>query len=179
MKKFVVLLVFFFVSTVAAQEAKNEKALCFWGNFGAGISSLGSGSTAVGVNLQLSNLLLTLQNTNHFYSSSFVFAEETKDFSAYSFLVGISTIDNDFHASASVGLDVISGTKTSGGGLNLFSESNKRTEEIGPILGLALNSQFFWKIGKVVGIGVELYADLNKSESLNGASLTLFLGQLY
>ncbi len=173
------LLTLFFIPfhKTPAQDTSN---VCFyWTNLGGGWSDLGSGASVVGINLQLNNILFTFQHSKHYYASSWLFAKETKEFSDYNLQIGLTTKDTNWHASISTGLSVVSGTRTHNGGLNLFTSSKKETEYVKPLLGFVTSVQLFWKACDWLGLGVELFGNLNRAERLNGFTITIFVGKLY
>lgn len=92
-------------------------------------------------------------------------------FSDYALLYGRATrgARDRHHLSAALGLALVGGC--SGGGLG-------GCQEIRSVLGLPLELQAFWRPGKVVGLGLYGFANLNHSRSFAGLTVSLQLGRL-
>ncbi len=173
-----VLTVLCFTENNYAQRPASEYQLNYWLNAGLGFGGMQGSCNTLGANIQIGNFLISVRTNGHYYSSSFVFPDLVKYFRDYFILAGFSTSDSVFHFSASVGPSLIYGkvTRYSGG---IFSERKKEIENVKSIVGFTVFGDFFWKVGKNFGLGLELFADLNKSEKLNGFTLSVFLGNLY
>lgn len=72
--------------------------------------------------------------------------------------------------SAALGIALVDGCE--GGGV--FSDCR----EVSTVLGLPLELQAFWRPGKVVGLGLYGFANLNKERSFAGLTASLQVGRL-
>lgn len=90
----------------------------------------------------------------------------------YALLYGRATrgAGDRHHLAAALGVAVVDGCERSGGLSNCeFSRS---------VIGLPLELQAFWRPGKLVGLGLYGFANLNSTRSFAGLTLGLQLGRL-
>jgi hypothetical protein len=71
---------------------------------------------------------------------------------------------------AALGVSVVDGCR--GGGI--FSDCR----DVSAVIGLPLELQAFWRPGKLVGLGVYGFANLNRSQSFAGVTVSLQVGRL-
>ncbi len=171
-------LFFFILFPLHAQKKTGTLEMLYWANGGLGWSAIGSEAFNTSVILQSENVIYTFQITGHSYRDSWLFSHNWKEFYDYSALIGIANRNDTYHTSISAGLAYLTGYRaTSTGGF--FKKKVTTKKYIIPTLGVEISSQLFWKVGKVFGIGLNVFADLNAEEVLSGATISVFLGKLY
>jgi hypothetical protein len=140
----------------------------YWLNFGLGAGSIGEeGGIAINANLsyQFDSNLLSLRTVGN----GELFGKSMTD---YGVLYGRSLSQNSLFVSVGAGLAMVEGSISHG----LFSD--EEPEAIGPVLGIPLEVQLFWRPLSFLGIGIYGFANINQEESFTGATLNLQLGKL-
>jgi len=160
--------------SVIAQEKLEPDMYPIWINAGLGISSLGAIGGNAGLSVQSGKWLYTIRGTANSENSGILSGGD--EFFDVALLFGIATENKKNHASFSIGIARVTGSRyREGSGGFLFS--GKRND-ISPTIGLPMESQLFFKISGFLGLGLNLYFNLNKEESFGGLSLNLMLGSL-
>ncbi len=154
----------------------------YWGSIGGGYGNEYLNyylSFSFQDNSYLSTLFITvIDSTAGFIGTP----EKEKNFLVVGGMYGLSTQDEDWHASISAGPALIILTRTTNifqkhGGLfpEKIGEEKKRSTSI----GLNLEAQLFRKTGKVFGIGIKLFVNVNALETVSGISTNIAIGSLY
>lgn len=150
-------------ATVQASSPMSRRDT-YW--LGAG---LGLGSEDFGAQLNASYQsganLLSLRIA----STAGLFEDEITD---YGLLYGRATraAGERYQLGAALGVAVVDGCR--GGGV--FSGC----QDVSAVIGLPLELQAFWRPGKTVGLGLYGFANLNRSRSFAGLTLSLQVGRL-
>ena len=93
-------------------------------------------------------------------------------FNDYALLYGRATRPSRsrYHVSGAAGLAIVEGCQRSGGLSNCRDERS--------VLGLPIEIQAYWRPGRLVGIGLYGFANLNQTRSFAGITLGLQVGRL-
>jgi hypothetical protein len=93
-------------------------------------------------------------------------------FTDYALLYGRATQDagDRYQLGAAVGVALVDGCR--GGGV--FDSCR----DVSTVVGLPLEVQAFWRPGRVVGLGVYGFANINRSQSFAGLTVSLQVGRL-
>lgn len=166
--------------------AQSEKDIYapYWGNVGLGISSNTSGNYYFSISFQNDSYLTTFSITEIDSITGIIGTpRKEKSYLIIGGMYGVSTQNDDWHASISAGPSLLFRTitlnKFSKYGGFIFPEKIGEEKKRSISLGINLESQLFWKIGKVVGIGLKLFANVNPFETIGGFSINIIIGSLY
>lgn len=150
-------------------DAKNDTALQstktnrLWVNFGFGPGTMDiAGVVSVSYQFSGSNLLSLRSAVN-----GELFGDEIWDIGL---LYGLATSAHEYHASFSVGVGVIGGSRSEG----LFSPN----EQITPQFGIPIEGQLFWRPFRVFGLGLTGFANINFEQSFAGLAFNVQFGRL-
>ena len=163
-------------SSVFAQIETKPNDNLYWINGGLGRSSLGSLGGSAGISIQLKKMMFSLRATGN--SEKGGWFEGGDEFSDVGLLIGIATQRPKNHASFSVGLARVTGSRyieTETKGFSLFS--GKRVD-ISPTIGFPIESQLFLKLSSWFGMGLNIYFNINEKRTFGGITLNLMLGKL-
>jgi hypothetical protein len=148
----------------AQEQAPITRRDTYW--LGAG---LGVGSEDFGGNLNTSYQFGANLVSFRVASSAGLFDD---GFTDYALLYGRATrgAEERHMLSAALGMAVVDGCESDGflGGC----------QGVSTVIGLPLEIQAFWRPGKVVGLGLYGFANLNKSRSFAGLTVSLQVGRL-
>jgi len=156
-----ILLIFLFSegTSVFAQTEEDLSNNLNWINVGLGFSSLGAIGGCADFNFQFKKLMFSLHATVNSEKSGILAGGD--EFFDTGLLIGIATQSQENHASISVGIARVTGSRykeTTGG---FFG--GKRVD-IDPTIGFP--------------IGLNIYLNLNKEETFGGITLSLIFGKL-
>jgi hypothetical protein len=164
---------------VYGQNAAKAKVM-YWIQAGLGRSSLGSLAGRVGLGLQLKHLIFSIGGTQN--------VEEVGIFSSgdqlgdLGLLIGIGTRDHKVHASFSVGVARVAGSRyvETPPPLDcfLFDCISGETVDINPTIGFPLEFQFFHKAYRSSAIGLSFYWNINHEESFGSITVGFMFGKL-
>jgi hypothetical protein len=152
-------------ASIAQEQAPITRRDTYW--LGAG---LGVGSEDLGGNLNTSYQFGANLISFRVASSAGLFHDESTD---YALLYGRATRNarDRHHLGAALGLALVDGCQ--GGGV-----LSGGCRDVSAVVGLPLELQAFWRPGKVVGLGVYGFANLNKTRSFAGLTVSLQVGRL-
>jgi len=163
-------------TSVYGQNEVKPKMNLYWIHAGLGRSSLGSLGASAGLGIQLNNLIFSLRGTAN--AEEFGIFSGGDEFFDLGLLVGIGTRKQKVHASFSVGIARVTGSRfmeTTEGG---FLGSDGKSVAIDPAIGFPLELQLFHKVYRSSGIGLNFYWNLNHEESFGGLTVNFMFGKL-
>lgn len=165
----ILVLVFASIDSVCAQPTSQTSKSRFWLSGGLGLSTLSSVAGSANASVQFKRILFTLRTTAN---SASVFGDEFFD---VGLLVGLSSQGRGGHASVAIGFARVTGSRSSG--LDLFGTGDGR-EDINPTFGLPIEVQLFGNIGRIFGLGLYAYANVNPEQNFGGITVNLRFGKL-
>ncbi|MBU4444988.1 hypothetical protein KJ656_07910 [bacterium] len=165
----ILVLVFAGINSVCAQPTSQTSKSRFWLSGGLGLSTLGSIAGSANASIQFKRILFTLRTTAN---SASLFGDEFFD---VGLLVGLASQGRGGHASVSVGFARVTGSRSDG--LDLFGTGAGR-EDIDPTFGLPIEVQLFGNIGRILGLGLYAYANVNTEQIFGGITVNLRFGKL-
>jgi hypothetical protein len=158
-----------FAALPEASPAQEQTAVTrrdtYWLGAGLGVGSEDFGGQ-LNVSYQFGANLISFRVA----STAGLFEDESTD---YALLYGRATHDaQDRHQlGAALGVAVVDGCR--GGGV-----LSGGCRDVSGVIGLPFELQAFWRPGKVVGLGVYGFANLNGLQSFGGITLSLQVGRL-
>ncbi len=158
--------------SVHAQAEKESLKNLHWINAGLGVSSMGSFGGNAGLSIQYGKLIYTLRGT----ANSEEYLRGGDEFFDVGLLIGIASETQKSHASISIGIAIVTGSryqKTP----SFFGFGGKSVDII-PTIGLPIESQLFLKLSRSIGMGFNIYLNINKEEPFGGITLNLLLGKV-
>ena len=138
----------------------------FWIDFGVGVGSVDKGAGGANLNAayQFGENLISARIAG----CGKIFGKSVND---YSILYGRAfSSSTTAMTSAGIGLGIVEGTISHG----LFSD----TEKIGPVIGVPLEAQLFWRPLSFLGLGLYAFANINSKQSFVGCTISLQIGKL-
>lgn len=138
----------------------------FWVNAGLGVGTPGIAGIVSTSYQFLGSNLLTLRGA----ATGELFGDDLWDIGL---LYGRATTAQDYHASISVGMAVMGGSRSTGG---LFSDTPR--EEISHQFGFPIEGQLFWRHFRIIGLGMSGFVNINEERSFAGLAACLQVGKL-
>ena len=168
----IVYTIIFFLSSESTSvygqyEVKPKTNNLYWIHAGLGRSSLGSLGASAGLGIQLNNLILSLRGTTNAEEFIEIFSEGD-EFFAVGLLVGIGARKQKVHASFSMGIARVTGSRYISG----------ERVDIDPTVGLPIEVQLFHKAYRSSAIGLNFYWNINREESFGGLTVGFMFGKL-
>jgi len=156
-------------SVYGQYEVKPKTNNLYWIHAGLGRSSLGSLGASAGLGIQLNNLILSLRGTANAENYLEIFSGGDEFFDV-GLLVGIGARKQKVHASFSVGIARVTGSR--------YISGERVDIDIDPTIGFPIEVQLFHKAFRSSAIGLNFYWNINREKSFGGLTVGFMFGKL-
>lgn len=164
--------ILFLIKTGTAQSTAPMNHSRYWISGGLGISSLGSLAGSVNGCVQYNRALFIAHATAN---SQGTFDDEFFDIGL---LMGVASKSRKGHVSVAVGVSLVTGSRSEGLYINFFGNEEKGRQDITPTFGIPLEVQLYRNLGRFLGLGFDIYANINSEQAFSGITLNLWIGKL-
>jgi hypothetical protein len=175
MKKFIIIILSLFsLSNIYCQEENNEKVVnhYYWANIGSGISYNYDWKPVLyfSMNYSIDEILISSRYLNSsILSSNNSFSEEL------SLLIGYLNKSENFITSASIGIGAVKNNYVND---NISYYGNYKDEIEVWEIGLPMDLQASWIIFDKIGLGINIFANINSGTKYIGGAFCFQIGKL-